>query len=320
MNAVAPSIRTPLIQHSYWNFSARDVAYRFPNQYYFGSSLVIAPVVSPRDVRTNHAKTKVWVPPRRHVEILTGSVYDGDRELDMYRPLKHIPILAPEGAIIPLDRELIPANGCRNPTAFEILVVVGYDGKFDILEDIQDDPGQQAILESQQRSISIECDHRSGRLTTIGADREWTFRFLSIRTDPSNVRVLMDGSIANDAQCSTVYSPYLSSTVVRLPGAVSAKSSITIELGEPPQLATMDYTKTISDVLVDYQIEIKLKDRLWDIIQTAQPMTVKIGRILSLGSEESVFGPLAELILSDSRSESVPGLSVIVEIISQGLL
>lgn len=302
MNAAAPSTSTPLIQPLYWNFPLRDVAYRFPNQYYFGSSLVVAPVVSPRDKRTNRAKTKVWVPPGRHVDILTGSVYDGDREIDMYRTLQYIPILAPEGAIIPLDRALVPANGCANPSAFEVLVVVGHDGQFSILEDIRDDHELQATMESQ-RSIPIEYDQAAGRLTAIGAGREWTFRFISMGTAPSDIRVLIDGSISTEAQCSIVTSPYVPSTVVKLPTALSAESSITIELGADPQLAIMDYTKMICDFLVDFQIEIKLKDKIWEIIQTAQPTTVKIGRLLSLGLEEAVFGPLAEIILSDNRSK-----------------
>lgn len=134
VNAV-PFLKMPLVQPLYWKFSTRAEAYRFSNQYYFGPSRVVAPIVSPRHKTTNLAKTQVWVPPRRHVDIFTGTVYTGDREIDLYRSLQSIPVLALEGSIIPLDRELVPANGCANPAAIEVIVVVGHDGHFDIISD-----------------------------------------------------------------------------------------------------------------------------------------------------------------------------------------
>ena len=298
MNAASPLLRMPLVQPLYWGFPSRDVAYRFPTEFYFGSSLVVAPVLQPRDRRTNLAKTRVWVPPRRHVDILTGLVYDGDREIDMYRSLQHIPILAPEGSIIPLDRELVPANGCANPDAFEVFVVVGHGGQFSIREDTRDDREQQVVTEGE-RSIPIEYDQVSGRLTAVGAGREWTFRFISANVAPSNIRILIDGSASIEAQCSVE----TASIVVKVPGAVGAKSLITVELGADPQLAVVDYTKTMENFLVHVQIENRVKNKIWDVIQSSQPMTVKIGSLLSLGLDDAILGPLAELMLCDSRNE-----------------
>jgi alpha-glucosidase (family GH31 glycosyl hydrolase) len=301
INANAPLSNTPLVQPLYWNFPKRDIAYRFPNEFYFGSSLVVAPVVTPRDNRTNLAKTKVWVPPLRHVDILTGTIYDGDREIDMYRSLRHVPIVAREGSIIPLDGALVPANGCANPNAFEVLVIVGHDGHFIILEDTRDDSEPPTSGESQ-RSILIEYDQTAGRLTTVGAGRAWTFRFISMVDEISNIQVLIDGSVSKEAECGieTLPSPSL---VVKIPETVSAKSKIAIELGPDPQLAVLDNTKSINDLLVDYQTDIYLKDKIWDVLQATQPTTVKMGRLLSLGLEEALFGPLAEFMLADSRSE-----------------
>jgi hypothetical protein len=301
INAAASSSSIPLVQPLYWNFPSRDVAYQFPNQYYFGPSLVVAPIVSRRDNRTNLANVKVWVPPGRHVDILTGSVYDGDREVDMYRPLQRIPILALQGSIIPLDKELVPANGCANPAAFEVLVVVGCDGKFSILEDSRDDRESQKTKENE-RSIPIEYNQADGRVTLVGHGREWSFRFISLRTALSNIRVLIDGAVSTEA-CSiqTIHHP--PSVAVTLPAVLSAESVIAIEIGANPQLAILDYTRTMKSLLVDYQIDIKLKDKIWEVVYKPQPIAVKIGGLLALGLEEALFGPLMELMLSDSRSE-----------------
>jgi len=300
INAGVPVSNTPLIQPLYWNFPSQKVAYRFPNEYYFGPSLVVAPVVRPRDKRTYLAKTRVWVPPGRHVDIFTGSVFDGDREIDMYRQLRHIPVLAREGSIIPLDRDPIPANGCANPSAFEVLVVVGQDGQFNILESSEDDQEQTAT--ATQRSILIDYNQAAGRLTTVGASREWTFRFVSLRAMPSNIQVFIDGSELTEVQIIVETIAHKPSTVVKLPGAINSESSITIELGANPQLAVMDYTNKMSDLLVSFQIENKLKDRMWGVIDSTKPTTIRVGGLLSLGLDEALFGPFLELMLSDSRS------------------
>ena len=300
INAGVSTSNIPLIQPLYWNFPSRKVAYRFPNEYYFGPSLVVAPVVCPRDKRTYLAKTRVWVPPGRHVDIFTGSVFDGDREIDMYRQLRHIPVLAREGSIIPLDRDPIPANGCDNPSAFEVLVVVGQDGQFNIIENSEDDQEQTAT--ETQRSILIDYNQAAGRLTTVGAGREWTFRFVSLRATPSDIRVLIDGSELTEVQISIETIAHKPSTVVKLPDAISSESSITIEIGADPQLAVMEYTNKMSDLLVSFQIENKLKDRMWEVIDSTKPTTIRVGGLLSLGLDEALFGPFLELMLSDSRS------------------
>ena len=302
MNAATTESDTPLIQPMYWSFPSQDVAYRFPNQYYFGSSLVVAPVVRPRDRRTNHAQTKVWIPPQRHVDILTGFVYDGNREIDTYRSLSRIPILASEGSIIPLDRELVPANGCANPGAFEIIVIIGHDGQFSILEDSQDDREPQG-MEGYQRSIPIKYDQAAGRLTTVAAGRAWTFRFISMLSTPSPVQVLIDGAVSAAAKVSVDSFPNLPSTTVELPAIVGVGSTITIELGTNPQLSILDFTTVISDLLVDFQIEITTKNNIWEIVKTVQPTTAKMSRLLSLGLEAELVGPFVELMLSDSRAK-----------------
>jgi alpha-glucosidase (family GH31 glycosyl hydrolase) len=292
-----PIMNLPLVQPLYWNYPSYNSAYDFPNEYYFGSTLVVAAVVQPRTNRTNLAKSRVWIPPRRHVDIFTGTVYNGDQEIDMYRPLQQIVVLAAEGSIIPLDRELVPANGCTNPSSFEVIVVVGQDGHFTIFEDTQDDENMKVGTESQ-RSIPITYDQASGWLTVASAGKGWTFRFISTSIDPSNIRVLVDGSVT---QCTIEATNYLPSILVKVPAVSEPNSMITIELGPDPQLAIIDPTQTISDLLLGFQIDFDTKDKIWEIIETKQPSTIKIARLLSLGLEEEVFGPLAELLLSDSR-------------------
>ncbi|KAK3048725.1 hypothetical protein LTR09_010034 [Extremus antarcticus] len=294
------SICLPLVQPLYWEFPAQQSAYKFPTQFYFGSSLIVAPILQPRNPNTNLAKTKAWIPPCRHVDVLTGVVYDGDQEIDMYRPLDQLPLLAAEGSIIPLDAEHVPLNGCPNPQAFEVLVVIGRDARFEILENTQDDENSQAT-DGSQRSIPIDYDQAAGRLQVPGTGRAWTFRFLSTNIDSLAIRVLTDGKQSNKAECTTESTNGVPTTVVKVPTISNPESAIVIELGPDPHFAITDHTQHIRDLILDFQISNILKNDIWEIIQAKQPVSTKMARLISLGLDKDWFGPIAELLQADGR-------------------
>lgn len=298
----------PIVQPLYWKFPDREVAFEKPNEYFFGTSLVVAPVVEPRNPKTNLAKTDVWVPPGRHADIFNGLVYDGDRDIQTYRPLESVPVLAPEGAIIPLDKTLITENGCGNPTGFEVLVVVGQDGEFTILEDEQDDvvsqPEQQAAMVNgavvSHRKISLDYKQSTGRLRVSASSKEWSFRFLSVMAAPSSLKVSIGGT-AVDAAVSVEDYPDVPGLVVRIPKSSSAAGEIAIELGQNPQLSIIDKAKRIDGFLHDAQIDYNVKDRIYDITRSKNSLASQVGHLLSLGLDGDIVGPVMEWVTSDSR-------------------
>lgn len=296
-NASADSI-LPIVQPMYWEHPLDDLAYRHPNQYYF-TSLVVSPIVDPKDTKTNLATVSVWIPPQRHVDIFTGFVYDGERELDMYRDISGFPVLAPQGSIIPLDASAAPSNGCKNPHGYEVIVVVGRDGYFDIIEDSQDDADARETVDMERRIIKATFSQAVGQLAlTGGHDHAWTIRFISTRIDPANVRVTTGSEAIHGTTCINDGRD----TLVTLPTGLSREGNICVEIGPDPQLAVLDHSETISRLLLDFQIDFKTKDSIWDIVQADQPKTVKIGRLLAMSLDTKISGPILELLLADSRS------------------
>ena len=81
-----------------------------PNEYYFGSDLLVLPVTSPRLSGLNVAREKLYLPDGVWYDIFTKRVYRGNRELDIYRPLDKIPVFAKAGTILPLTDEIDPAT------------------------------------------------------------------------------------------------------------------------------------------------------------------------------------------------------------------
>jgi alpha-glucosidase (family GH31 glycosyl hydrolase) len=125
----------PLVVPLYHVWPRDGQAYRHPTQFVFGTQLLVAPITSAADRRTTTGSVRAWLPPGTWVDVLNDLVYDGDRELVLHRDLGGIPVLARAGAIVPLDAVEIPADDPVNPEHLEILVVVGADGSFELIED-----------------------------------------------------------------------------------------------------------------------------------------------------------------------------------------
>ena len=152
---------TPLVRPVYWAYPERAESYEVPNQYLFGTELIVAAITTPADPVSRLGATTAWLPPGEWVDILTGRRYAGDRKQVLHRELQDIPVLAPAGAIIPLDAAAVPGNDPVNPVALELLVAPGADGHFDLIED----DGHGAVV-----TTPIRYDATAGTLTVGPAD------------------------------------------------------------------------------------------------------------------------------------------------------
>ena len=103
------------------------------NQYIFGGTLLVAPITRPVDKRTNLAHETVWLPEGRWTDIFNGRIYKGGRQITMYRDLDSIPVLAPEGAIVPMYRNA-DTNNLSLDQPLEIHLWRG-NGEYELYED-----------------------------------------------------------------------------------------------------------------------------------------------------------------------------------------
>ncbi|PLB46351.1 putative alpha-xylosidase [Aspergillus steynii IBT 23096] len=298
-NVRGSTAHEPLVQPVYWEHPYVEEAYSVPNEYFFASTLVVVPIVQPRDKRTNLASARSWLPPhRRLVDIFTGTVYDGDRSLTLHRRLEEYPVLAPEGSIIPLDAETSPPNGCLSPDGFELVIVIGQDGHAEVVED---DP----TGEPNQKVAEIRFEQASGTLTANVCSRAWKFRFLAV-SSVDDVQILIDGADrTTDAAITIAQHPEAPGLLVECPSISQGKHEIIIHLGHNPQLGVIDHKPRLERLIMDYQIQFAMKDRLWECVASSdhQPLNVTTGKLIALGYDEAIVGPIAELLLADSRSQ-----------------
>ncbi|RMZ83039.1 hypothetical protein DV738_g1313, partial [Chaetothyriales sp. CBS 135597] len=286
MNVRAAEEDEPLVQPLYWDFAERDEAYSFKNNFFFGSDLLVLPIVTKRDPRTNLASVTAWLPPvessspssldaisslslgnkakkedaGKWIDIFTGTVYDADRELKLYRPLSDIPVLARPGAIIPLDAASVPSNGGPNPDAYEILA---------------------------SGTLTI---HVAGGSKT---QKHWTVRFLGLgNTGAEKVKgVTVAVDKADVTAAAAIKDGASAGLIVQVPPTTAqdkSSTTIVISLGQTnPQLGVVDPRPRIRQLVLDYQVEFALKDRLWAVVG---------------GGHASASGSVKlELLLADSR-------------------
>ena len=117
----------------YYAYPEDKNAYECKNEFFFGTELIVAPITEHTSLKTNLAGVNVWIPKGRYTDIFTGRIYEGNKFVKMFRDIEYIPVLAKEGAIIPMsvnDR----TNDCSNPAELELLVYRG-NNTFTLYED-----------------------------------------------------------------------------------------------------------------------------------------------------------------------------------------
>lgn len=323
MNARSASDDEPLITPMYWDYPEVDEAYKVPNQFRFGSELIVAPVTQPRESSTHLGAVKAWLPNKRFVDIFTGVVYDGDRELNLHRPLSGYPVLAPEGSIIPLDAAYRCENGSPNPSAFEVLLVVGADGTFNLVEDngkgTHVDDGDFRMIDAdgtesgadnvrfiytpisyKQSTGTIKIGPTSPPDSSVPRSRDWKIRLIShTPRNHAEIRCVMTSSKkAKPLQYTT--QSVENGTVITL-GAVPTDNTCIIELNSSPQLDVIDPKKKIWPILQDTNMSYDKKWETWGVVESRQPVSTRVSRLQSLGLGQALLDAILELLLADSR-------------------
>ena len=127
-----------MIRPMYYLEPEQPEAYEVPNEYYFGTELVVCPITEPTDKAAGTACVKAWIPEGKWYDIFSGLKYDGGRMLELYRSLEDIPVLAKEGAIIPLTDLTEYTNSVENPKELAVKIVPGKKNAFILMEDTGD--------------------------------------------------------------------------------------------------------------------------------------------------------------------------------------
>lgn len=121
----------PLVRPLYHDYPTHEAAYHCPDQYSFGSELLVAPFISPADPDTRQSRARVWLPPGDWFDFFRGDWYAGEGWTAVYGGLADIPVFAKAGAIVPLA----VGDGLVNPARLAVHLFPGADNAFALYED-----------------------------------------------------------------------------------------------------------------------------------------------------------------------------------------
>jgi alpha-glucosidase (family GH31 glycosyl hydrolase) len=173
----------PLVSPMYYDHPDDPEAYTVPNQFMFGTELLVAPVTTPADRSTRLARVKAWLPEGEWVDLFTGLRYTGGRTIYLHRPLDTIPVLARAGAVLPVVPEDAVAGGTDLSERIEVRAVAGADGEFTLVEDRDDgrfartrlsyvDRTRELVVHDVEGEASTLPDGRSYELVVVGAEAD----------------------------------------------------------------------------------------------------------------------------------------------------
>ena len=120
-----------LVEPLYYEYPDQNEAYSFKNEYFFGSQLLVAPITK-RGGKDGYASVDAWIPNGEWTDIFTGETYRGGGVKKLRRTLDSIPVLAKEGAVLPLA-SASEKNGCPLPQTLIVNVYRG-TGAFTLYE------------------------------------------------------------------------------------------------------------------------------------------------------------------------------------------
>jgi alpha-glucosidase (family GH31 glycosyl hydrolase) len=291
MNHRAATAGRALVVPMYHLYPDAPSAYDVPNEFGFGSELVVAPVTAPRDAVTLRGSVRAWLPDGVWTDLLTGVVYDGGRMLELHRTDASIPVLVRAGGIVPLD-DGDDLDATLNPERLRIVVAPGADGRFVLVED--DGTGTTPATIPTART-PITWDAAGGELTigpvegtasVVPALRTWTVELLGVAA-PTGATV---NGAAVDARTA---SP---GHVIVEAGAVAADATLRVAftgLGAPATAAVDD---RLLDLLQRAQFAYGEKTAVWSVLTSDASAASKLASLASRTLPGGLSSAIAELL------------------------
>ena len=277
-----------LVRPVYYRYPEAHEAYQVPNQYLFGQSLMVCPITQPMDQALQMACVTAWLPEGHWFDFETGQIYTGGRMLKIWRNLKEYPVLAQEGAIIPMADEL---RADKNPAELTLRVYAGSDGHFDMYED------DGVHLDGEHVVTHIQLDWQNGKLhlcaegavNLLPEMRIWHvecigFADTQVSTDSNVLPAQYDAS--RNALCFSF---------ANQPGQTAV---ITFE---EAKIASDNWLARAEKILHQAQTSYEEKERVWHLLNKSRRSASVLGTLQAICSTPGLVECLTEVMFAQDE-------------------
>jgi alpha-glucosidase (family GH31 glycosyl hydrolase) len=233
----------PLITPMYYEHPEEESAYRCPQQYRFGTELIVTPFTSPIDPDSRLSRQQVWLPKGEWYNFFTDDHYTGGRWITVYGGLDQIPVFAKGGAIVPLA----PRAGwgsTDNPETLDVHIFPSHDNRLELYEDDGEtgayQQGQHCLtafeLKVKAHRIDFTIAPGQGDVSVVPAQR--TYRLIFHRVmQPEQTTVTVNG-ISHEAV--SLYDEELQRFTLDVIAASSARVEIGVQYEDQTWVARDD--------------------------------------------------------------------------------
>lgn len=300
MNVRASVEDIPLVQPMYYHNPLEGEAYQVPNQYYFGSQMVVCPITTPVNKGSGMAVFHAWLPEGKWVDLFTGLIYEGGRRVDLYREIDKIPVLVKSGGIIPMDGRH-SGNEIDNPEYLEIYVCPGSDGEFTLWEDDGRESGfcreswaRTGMCYSWGESAKLTLKAPAGNLTVLPDRRKYRLHILGASKEIT-VKVYVDGTQAAGVCCT--YDEETGIATAEIPYIETGRCAEV--LMEHCKFHDNRMAGRIFDYLNRAEITFGLKDQIYHVVrqlEEGKSLVHVLGRLEQMDVPREVTGPVFEIL------------------------
>lgn len=285
----------PLIRPMYY-YNASDMrSFSVENQYYFGSSMIVSPIVSKRNPKLLLSKVKVYLPKGNYYDFFNNRLYRGDRVINMYRTLDELPILIKQGEIIPLTNE---SRADKNPKELDLKIYMGDNGQFNLYEDdnisdsYKDSIFVKTLFENNWDKGEFVINKSVGDLSLIPNKRNYNLIFIGI--EDSNIIIKNENT---DIEYNKYYDENKKELLISLKD-IEISNKISIKFDSSIKLSNRNLNEDIFELLHRAEIETNLKDLIYLTILNSTNNNV-VSELISLDLDSELFESLCELILAN---------------------
>ena len=154
---------TPLIQPFYYNYLWVYDDELYKNQYYFGSQLLVCPILDKKDQTMNRTLHRFFIPDGIWYDFMTGKKFPGNKKYVSFFKEEDYPVFAHAGSIIPLSNRS-DYNNTGLPTDLEIQIFPGVSNTYTMYED---DGITSLYREGYYLKTSIDYNYLRNNYTVI---------------------------------------------------------------------------------------------------------------------------------------------------------
>ena len=313
MNYRAYKDSLPIVMPMYYEYPEERSAYEMKNQFLFGTELMVAPITRKRMDGLNVAEVHVWLPEGEWYDIYTGMMYEGDRELKMYRDLRSIPVLAKSGAILPMTDEIAGMEASKNPESLRLKVYPGAEGRFELYEDDNETCAYEngdciktlytykevTDTESQNRSLTFTIEAAEGNLSLIPAKRSYIVEFAGMKNiseADGQIRVIAGNE---EVEIKTSYDAGRQVLAIEIPETEVTKE-IRICLDENLRTKDNKVVERCFDFLNQAEMRFFLKDEIYNLFLKEKRIPVLLAQLQKMEIGEDLLGVLTEFVTARS--------------------